>query len=290
MLRWLTAGESHGPALVAVLEGLPAGVHTNTGEIADALARRRAGYGRGARMSFERDEVEFLGGVRHGRDDGRPGRDPGRQHRVAQVGDGDGAPTRSPPRSSPSLGPQRAAHPAAARPRRPRRHAEVRLRRRAPGARAGQRPRDRRPGRARARRPGVPARRSPDVEVLSHVVAHRRRHGAATARVPVPGRPRDRIDADPVRCLDPARERSDGRRDRRRPQGRRHPRRRRRGRRSTACRRASAVTCTGTGASTPGSPAPSWASRPSRASRSATASRRPGGAARDAHDEIDDDG
>jgi chorismate synthase len=66
MLRWLTAGESHGPALVAILEGLPAGVHTTTTQVADALARRRAGYGRGARMSFERDEIDFLGGVRHG--------------------------------------------------------------------------------------------------------------------------------------------------------------------------------------------------------------------------------
>ena len=66
MLRWLTAGESHGPALVAVLEGLPAGVPITTDAVADELARRRAGYGRGARMSFERDDVELLGGVRHG--------------------------------------------------------------------------------------------------------------------------------------------------------------------------------------------------------------------------------
>ncbi|MCU1693330.1 MAG: aroC [Frankiales bacterium] len=66
MLRWLTAGESHGPALLAVLEGLPAGVSTSTTEVADELARRRLGHGRGARMAFERDEVEFLGGVRHG--------------------------------------------------------------------------------------------------------------------------------------------------------------------------------------------------------------------------------
>ena len=66
MLRWLTAGESHGPALVAILEGLPAGVHTSTDAVAASLARRRLGYGRGARMSFEQDEVEFLGGVRHG--------------------------------------------------------------------------------------------------------------------------------------------------------------------------------------------------------------------------------
>ena len=66
MLRWLTAGESHGPALVAVLEGLPAGVRVTTSDIGAALARRRLGYGRGARMSFERDEVTVLSGLRHG--------------------------------------------------------------------------------------------------------------------------------------------------------------------------------------------------------------------------------
>ena len=66
MLRWLTAGESHGPALVAMMEGLPAGVEVSSADIRDALARRRLGYGRGARMKFEQDEVEFLGGLRHG--------------------------------------------------------------------------------------------------------------------------------------------------------------------------------------------------------------------------------
>lgn len=71
-LRWLTAGESHGPALVATLEGLPAGVPVTTGMLADALARRRLGYGRGARMKFERDEVTVLGGVRHGLTLGSP--------------------------------------------------------------------------------------------------------------------------------------------------------------------------------------------------------------------------
>jgi chorismate synthase len=71
-LRWLTAGESHGPALVATLEGLPAGVPVTTDLVADALARRRLGYGRGARMKFERDEVTFLGGVRHGLTLGSP--------------------------------------------------------------------------------------------------------------------------------------------------------------------------------------------------------------------------
>ncbi|CAN5279275.1 chorismate synthase [soil metagenome] len=72
MLRWLTAGESHGPALVAVLEGMPAHVSLSTTDIVDALTRRRLGYGRGARMKFEQDEVEVIGGLRHGRTLGSP--------------------------------------------------------------------------------------------------------------------------------------------------------------------------------------------------------------------------
>jgi chorismate synthase len=72
MLRWLTAGESHGPALVATIEGLPAGVKVTTADVAAALARRRLGFGRGARMTFEQDAVEFLGGVRHGATMGSP--------------------------------------------------------------------------------------------------------------------------------------------------------------------------------------------------------------------------
>jgi chorismate synthase len=66
MFRWLTAGESHGRALVALCEGVPAGVHLTTQDLAAALARRRGGYGRGARMTFEQDEVELTAGVRHG--------------------------------------------------------------------------------------------------------------------------------------------------------------------------------------------------------------------------------
>ncbi|HEY8827401.1 MAG TPA: chorismate synthase [Jatrophihabitantaceae bacterium] len=66
MLRWITAGESHGPALVAVLDGLPAGVEVTSADLARDLGRRRLGYGRGARMTFEQDEVELTGGVRHG--------------------------------------------------------------------------------------------------------------------------------------------------------------------------------------------------------------------------------
>ena len=72
MLRWLTAGESHGRALVAICEGLPAGIEVVTADIAAALARRRAGYGRGARMKFEQDKAEISGGVRHGRTLGGP--------------------------------------------------------------------------------------------------------------------------------------------------------------------------------------------------------------------------
>jgi len=72
MLRWLTAGESHGPSLTAVLEGLPAGIEISTVELAEALARRRLGYGRGARMKLELDEVSFTGGVRHGKTMGGP--------------------------------------------------------------------------------------------------------------------------------------------------------------------------------------------------------------------------
>jgi len=72
MLRWLTAGESHGPGLVAILEGLPAHVAVTSSDIQAALARRRLGYGRGARMSFEQDELELVGGIRHGRTQGGP--------------------------------------------------------------------------------------------------------------------------------------------------------------------------------------------------------------------------
>ena len=72
MLRWLTAGESHGPALVAILEGMPAGVEVTTAVIDGDLARRRLGVGRGARQSFEADKVTIQGGVRHGLTQGGP--------------------------------------------------------------------------------------------------------------------------------------------------------------------------------------------------------------------------
>ncbi len=72
MLRFLTSGESHGPGLVATLEGLPSGLAVTTEGIADELARRRLGFGRGPRMRLERDELEILGGVRFARTLGGP--------------------------------------------------------------------------------------------------------------------------------------------------------------------------------------------------------------------------
>jgi chorismate synthase len=72
VLRFLTAGESHGPALVVTVEGLPAGLPILIDDVAEELARRRLGYGRGPRMRFETDDVEFVGGVRHGRTLGSP--------------------------------------------------------------------------------------------------------------------------------------------------------------------------------------------------------------------------
>ncbi|MEP9392595.1 chorismate synthase [Gordonia sp. VNQ95] len=72
VLRWITAGESHGPALVAIVEGMVAGVEVTSSDIALQLARRRLGYGRGARMKFEADKVTVIGGMRHGRSMGGP--------------------------------------------------------------------------------------------------------------------------------------------------------------------------------------------------------------------------
>ncbi|WP_286902059.1 chorismate synthase [Thermocrispum sp.] len=72
MLRWITAGESHGPSLTAVLEGMVAGVHITSAEISEQLARRRLGFGRSPRMGFEKDTVEITGGVRHGVTQGGP--------------------------------------------------------------------------------------------------------------------------------------------------------------------------------------------------------------------------
>jgi chorismate synthase len=198
MLRWLTAGESHGPALVAVLEGLPAGVRTTTSEIADALARRRAGYGRGARMSFERDDVEFLGGVRHGMSMGGPvairvgnsewpkwekvmSPDPVDQAELVELAR-NAALTRPRPGHADLVGMQKYAL-SDVRPVLERASARETAARVALGQVARSL-----------------LKQAADVEVLSHVVSI----GQATAPsglVPKPG-DLDAIDADPVRCLD----------------------------------------------------------------------------------------
>jgi chorismate synthase len=72
MLRFMTAGESHGPGLVTIVEGLPRGLDVSPDQITDELARRRMGYGRGKRMAIEKDEIEILGGIRHGQTLGSP--------------------------------------------------------------------------------------------------------------------------------------------------------------------------------------------------------------------------
>lgn len=71
-MLWMTAGESHGPALVGVVEGLPAGIEVQSSDISSALARRRLGAGRGSRQKFEKDELEILAGIRHGKTVGSP--------------------------------------------------------------------------------------------------------------------------------------------------------------------------------------------------------------------------
>ena len=71
-MRWLTAGESHGPALLGIIEGIPAGVSLTTADIEKELARRRLGFGRGARQKFEQDQVTIKSGVRHGFTQGGP--------------------------------------------------------------------------------------------------------------------------------------------------------------------------------------------------------------------------
>jgi chorismate synthase len=200
MFRWLTAGESHGRALVAICDGVPAGVHVTSGDVAAALARRRGGYGRGARMKFEQDEVELTGGVRHGVTLGGPV-----AIRVGNTEWPKWETVMSPdPVSAAELDGQ-ARNAPLSRPRPG--HADL----------AGMQKygfTDARPilERASARETaarvalGEVAKRlleqTLDVVILSHVVALGA-VAAASDTLPVPG-DQVRIDADPVRCLDAA--------------------------------------------------------------------------------------
>ena len=199
MLRWLTAGESHGPALVAVLDGVPAGIEITSAEIGRELARRRLGYGRGARMSFEQDEIEIIGGVRHGVTLGSPvairvaNSEWPKWQTVMAADPVDPAELASQARNAPLTRPRPG-------------HADL----------AGMQKyghTDARPILERASARETAARcavgtvakalliQGLGIEILSHVVEL----GSVIAKPglqPVPG-DRDRIDADPLRCLDP---------------------------------------------------------------------------------------
>lgn len=199
MVRWLTAGESHGPALVAILEGVPAGVAVTSAEVARELARRRLGYGRGARMSFEQDEVEFVGGLRHGLTLGSPvairvgnsewpkwetvmAADP--VDPAALEGLARNEPlTRPRPGHADLAGMQKYGH-TDARPILERASARETAARVAIGTVAK-----------------ALLRQGLDVEIVSHVVEL----GSVAVKPGLVPRPedRDRIDADPLRCLDP---------------------------------------------------------------------------------------
>jgi chorismate synthase len=199
VLRWLTAGESHGPALVAVLDGVPAGIEITSAEIGRELARRRLGYGRGARMSFEQDEIEIIGGVRHGVTLGSPvairvaNSEWPKWQTVMAADPVDPAELASQARNAPLTRPRPG-------------HADL----------AGMQKyghTDARPILERASARETAARcavgtvakallvQGLGIEILSHVVEL----GSVIAKPglqPVPG-DRDRIDADPLRCLDP---------------------------------------------------------------------------------------
>ncbi|MFR9674124.1 chorismate synthase [Streptomyces sp. TR02-1] len=199
-LRWLTAGESHGPALVATLEGLPSGVPVTTDMVADALARRRLGYGRGARMKFERDEVTFLGGVRHGRTLGSP---------VAVMVGNTEWPKWEKVMAADPVDPreleQLARNTPLTRPRPG--HADLAGMQKY-GFDEARPVLERASARETAARVALGTvarsylRETAGIELVSHVVelgSTRAPHGS----LPVPGDV-DRLDADPVRCLDPA--------------------------------------------------------------------------------------
>ena len=202
MLRWITAGESHGPAIVAVLDGMPSGVEVTTAVVARDLVRRRLGYGRGARMSFEADELELTGGVRHGRTMGGPV--------AVRIGNTEWPKWQTVMAADPVPADVLASQARNAPLTRPRPgHADL----------AGMQKYDvddarlvleRASARETAARVALGAvaraflRQALGVEVLSHVVSI----GSVTAPAGVIPRPddRDRVDASPVRCADKAAE------------------------------------------------------------------------------------
>jgi chorismate synthase len=199
VLRWLTAGESHGPALVAVLDGVPAGVEVTSADLGRDLARRRLGYGRGARMSFEQDEIEIIGGLRHGLTLGSPV--------AVRIGNSEWPKWETVMAADPVSAEELAIQARNAPLTRPRPgHADL----------AGMQKygfTDARPilerasARETAARVAVGAvakallKQALGIEIVSHVVEL----GSVAVKVGLQPRPDDteRIDADPLRCLDP---------------------------------------------------------------------------------------
>ena len=149
--RFTTAGESHGPGLVAIVEGMPAGLELDREALDRDMARRQLGHGRGGRMKIETDTVEVRSGVRHGRTLGSP--------IALLVANRDYAnwEERMNPWPVEGFEPDEVHLPRPG-PRRPRRRPEIRPRRHPQRARARQRPRDRRPRRRRHARPRLPHR------------------------------------------------------------------------------------------------------------------------------------
>ena len=200
-MRWLTAGESHGPALVAILEGMPASVAVSTTDIDQELKRRRLGVGRGARQNFEADKVTIIGGIRHGQTQGGPvaieiansewpkwekvmSADPIPESELAGLARN--APlTRPRPGHADLVGMQKYGF-ADARPILERASARETAARVALGAVAKKF-----------------LQQVLGVEILSHVVSIGSVISDAQTSFPKPG-DRDRIDADPVRCADSA--------------------------------------------------------------------------------------
>jgi chorismate synthase len=192
MLRFMTAGESHGPGLVTIVEGLPRGLEVSAEQITDELARRRMGYGRGKRMAIERDEIELLGGIRHGATLGSP---------VAVL-----IRNTEWPRWSEEMSPEPAmSRKQVTRPRPGHADLSGMLKYDTDDARDIL---ERASARETAARTvaGIVSKimlATVGVRVLSHVVAI----GPATSEGPMPGpEDQDRIDDSPVRCLDPTAE------------------------------------------------------------------------------------
>ena len=202
MLRFLTAGESHGQALVVIVEGVPGRTGARCRRPRRPIcARRQLGYGRGRRMAIEQDRAEILSGVRRGETLGGP-----IALLIPQPGLGELAAhdeRRGRARRGAAGARRAAGHAAAAGPRRPGRRAEVRPRRHARHPRARQRARDRRARRRRRRRARSSSRRV-GIEVASHVIAIGGVGARRSARRHLRRSPRRSPPTTPLRCVDPA--------------------------------------------------------------------------------------